>query len=106
MLEEAYGYGLTPQEATELTFSQMAYFINANRKKEMEKYKILARICYSAGIVASSTFAKRKPKFEDLFNFPEDKNNSSNSDLIKAQMLYWAQNINRLDRKSRKGENK
>lgn len=103
MLEELYAYGVTPKQATELTLAEMASFISARRRYEIGFYKKLAQIGYSAGLVGSSTLARRKPRFEDLFTFPNDETPVNNVELMKAQMLVWAQNVNRLDRKRKRG---
>lgn len=102
MLEQAYAYGITPKEASELTLAEMASFISARRKKELEDKKFYAQIGYSAGVVASSTFAKRRPRFEGMFNFPQT---DGKPDLAKskAEMVIWAETVNRLARKSKKG---
>lgn len=103
MLEELYAYGVTPKQATELTLAEMASFLSARRKHEVGFYKKLAQIGYSAGLVGSSALARRKPRFDDLFTFPSDDVPVNNVELMKAQMLVWAQNVNRLDRKRNKG---
>ena len=106
MLEEAYCYGLTPQQATELTVAEMASFISAKKKHEMKQYEILAQIGYSAGIVASMSLAKKRPKFEELFTFPKEVDKQRGTELLKSQMLIWAENTNRRARKATKKENK
>lgn len=104
MLEKAYSYGITPQEAKELTLAEMASFISANEKMERHRLKLLAQIGYSAGLMGSTALAQRKPRFEDLFSFPkEDENNSTNIEQSKKQMLVWAETVNRLARKKSKG---
>lgn len=104
MLEELYAYGITPQQATELTFAEMASFLSARRRYEIGFYKKLAQIGYSAGLVGSSALARRRPRFEDLFSFPKDDEPINNVELMKARMLVWAQNTNRLDRKRKMKE--
>lgn len=102
MLEEAYTYGLTPKEATELTLAEMASFISANRRAELERSKLLARIGYSAGMLGSMSLAKKRPRFEEIFQFPHSQDNQNNATRLKAQMLVWAEQMNRLARKTAK----
>ena len=104
MLEEAYYYGLSPREAKELTPAEMASFIKARRKQEMDITKVNSYIGYAAGIVGSAALSKKRPKFSDLFNFPKDPDEKIDFERSKAMMLVWAETANRADRKkSRKG---
>lgn len=103
MLEEAYAYGLKPREATELTLAEMASFISAKRKKEMEQNKLLAQIGYSGGMIASLSLAKKRPEFSEVFNFPKTEEiNKNDIEKSKAGMLVWAEEMNRLVRKPKK----
>ena len=103
MLEKAYSYGLTPQEAKELTLAEMASFISANEKRERHLLKLFAQIGYSAGLVGSTALAQRKPRFEDLFSFPENEQPAPNLETSKRQMLVWAETVNRQARRQSKG---
>ena len=104
MLEKAYSYGLTPQEAKELTLAEMASFISANEKRERHLLEMIAKIGYAAGLVGSSTLATRKPRFEDLFQFPKDDEQPlTDVETSKRQMLVWAETINRQARRQSKG---
>lgn len=102
MLEEAYSFGLTPREAYELTLEEMAIFINANRRRATEQTRIMANIAYNAGIVASMSLAKTRPRFEDLFYFKE-QNQQLDVENHKRRMIAFAEQINRIGRKREKG---
>lgn len=100
MLEELYAYGLTPQQATELTLAEMASFLSARKKHELAQQKMLAQIGYSAGIIGSMALTKSRPRFEEIFSFPREQV-AVDANLMKARMLVWAQNSNRVDRKNK-----
>lgn len=96
LLEEAYYFGLTPKEATELTPNEMASFISARRRHEIDNQKMLARMSYSAGMLGSMSLAKRFPKFEEVFSFPSDKpDNAEDIERSKLEMMAFAANMNR-----------
>lgn len=106
MLEEAYYFGLTPKEAEQLTAGEMASFIKANRKRELEQNKVNASIGYATGVLASMSLSKRRPRFSEVFNFPKDEDERFNVEQHKAQMLVWAERTNRLSRKENKSGRK
>lgn len=103
MLEEAYSYGLTPHEATELTVAEMASFITAHRKREKRLAKILAQIEYSAGIIASMSLSKTRPKFEEVFDFSDETSSSPEWVKSKNALLCWAETMNKKSRRKKNG---
>ena len=106
LLEEAYYFGLTPKEAKELTFAEMASFIGAAKRRQLDDWRMASQIGYSAGIIASMSLQKTRPRFDEVFNFPKDSvtRGSSEIDAHKARMIVWAEQVNREYRKGVKGE--
>ncbi len=87
-----------------MTPLEMARFIKANRKRQLDDYKMLAQVGYSGGCIGSMAFAKRRPGFNEVFKFPEEeKDEHFDVDASKAQMLALAETINRSSRRSKKG---
>ncbi len=101
MLEEAYYFGLTPERAFQLTFYELASFVEARRKRQLDDWRMMANVGYTAGIVGSMSFSKTRPRFEELFNFPKEETKIDNVDKHKAEMMAWAFNVNRQNRKVR-----
>ena len=68
----------------------------------------MAIVGYSSGIIGSMSFSKTRPRFEDIYNFPEydDNNRVDDVERKKAEMLAWAANVNRQFRRSVKGRGK
>ena len=98
MLDEAYYYGITPREADDLTLAEMASFIKAKRRQEMDLYKVLANVGYTTGMLASMSLSKRRPRFSECFRFPDEEKKPIDLDRAKAQMLVWAERVNRESR--------
>ena len=65
---------------------------------------MLASVGYASGIVGSTALAKRRPRFDELFKFPKDPNESINLEKSKADMIVWAERVNREARKEMKGK--
>lgn len=101
MLEQCYYYGLTPDQAYALTPKEMAEFIEANHKRQVDDWRMIANVGYSAGCIGSMALAKKRPRFDEVFNFPEEKS-TNEVEVNKAQMIVWAENMNREYRKSQK----
>lgn len=87
----------------DLTALEMAQFISASRKRQIDEWKMLAQVGYSSGNIGSMAFAKRRPSFKEVFNFPEEDKEAPSADVYEAQMLAWTEQMNRADRKRRKG---
>ena len=105
MLDEAYYYGITPKEAQELTLAEMASFIKAKRRQEMDWVKVLANVGYTAGAIGSMSLSKRRPRFSECFKFPDD-DKPVNLETAKSQMLAWAERVNRASRNQTEKEKK
>lgn len=103
MLEELYYYGLRPAEAKELTLGEMAAFIKAQRKRDLDFTKTLANVGYSTGMLASMSLSKKRPKFGDMFQFPKETPDIDRLDKYKLQMMAWAEQSNRLTRRKKRG---
>ena len=95
LLEEAYYFGLTPKEATELTPVEMAAFVTARRKHENDFQRSLAHMSYSAGVLGSMALAKRVPRFEEVFKFDDQHEASQTLERSKLEMIAFAANMNR-----------
>lgn len=81
----------------------MAQFVDANRKRQLDEHRMLAEVGYVAGIIGSMALAKRRPSFKEVFDFPEPEHPVEDPEAYKQKMLAWAEQVNRADRKSRKG---
>lgn len=57
-----------------------------------------ANIGYSTGIIASMALSKTRPRFDEIFNFPKE-DQVPDVDRKKAEMIAWAENINRENRR-------
>lgn len=102
MLEQCYYYGLTPDQAYALTPLEMAQFIRARHRHQLDEWKLIAETGYSAGLIGSMSLAKSRPKFKEVFNFPEEEQRSE-VEISKAQMIVWAETANKEYRKRHKG---
>lgn len=81
----------------------MAKFIKASRKRQLDEWKFLANVGYSTGCLGSMALAKRRPRFEEMFNFPKEDVKRVDIESSKSQMIVWAEKVNREARKSSKG---
>lgn len=72
----------------------MISFIEAGRKRQLDEWKMLANVGYSAGMVGSMAFSKSRPRFDEIYNFPKEEK-TEDLDSQKAEMLAWAANVNR-----------
>ena len=97
---------MTPEEAAKLTVAEMASFVEARRKKQLDDWRMLANVGYSTGIIASMAFSKGRPRFEDIYNFPKEEEKVNDIDRKKAEMIAWAANVNRRYRGSVKTDGK
>ena len=105
MIEEAYYYGLTPKEVTELSAAEVAVFIEVRRRRLLDDQKMLAQMSYSAGVLGSMALAKKMPKFEQVFKFPDDvKKEVTKTDIerSKLEMMALAANLNAQVQRSKK----
>lgn len=85
----------------------MVSFVEARRRRQLDDWKMMAIVGYSSGIIGSMSFSKTRPRFEDIYNFPEyDDNRVDDVERKKAEMLAWAANVNRQFRRSVKGRGK
>ena len=82
----------------------MAVFIQANRKRQLDDWKMLSQVGYSAGVIGSMALQKDRPKYEQIFRFPSDSDKSE-VELSKAQMIALAEQVNREYRKREKRNN-
>lgn len=80
----------------------MVSFVEARRRKQLDDWKMMASVGYSSGIIGSMAFSKSRPRFKDIYNFPED-DKVDDVERKKAEMLAWAANVNRQFRRSVKG---
>lgn len=85
---------MTPSEAANLTVAEMASFIEARRRKQLDDWRMMANVGYSSGIIGSMSFSKTRPRFNDIYNFPKEEEVNS-VEKNKAAMLAWAANLNR-----------
>ena len=86
---------MTPEEAVKLTVAEMVSYIEARRKKQLDDWKMMANVGYSTGIIGSMAFSKSRPRFKDIYNFPEDEERVNDVERKKAEMTAWAANVNR-----------
>lgn len=88
-----------------MTGGEMAAYIAAQRRRDIQVLKNLSQIAYAAGLVASTSLSTKRPRYEDLFSFTDEENKIQPSDieLHKRQMLVWAENVNRAARASKRG---
>lgn len=84
----------------------MVSFVEARRKKQLDDWKMMANVGYSTGIIGSMSFSKSRPRFKDIYNFPEDDDKVNDVERKKAEMTAWAINVNRQARGSVKGNGK
>lgn len=82
----------------------MASFIKQNRKRENDTNEVNASIAYAAGMVASMSMAKKRPRFDQLFTFPKEEKETTTEEveMSKARMILWAETVNRNARKEKK----
>lgn len=85
-----------------MTAAEMASFVKARSKAQLDWIKSMAHIGYSTGIISSMSLAKRRPAFKEVFNFPDEKKPITDVEANKRQLLVWAAQMNRLDRRARK----
>ena len=93
---------MTPEQAASLTVAEMASFIEARRRRQLDDWKFMAQVGYSAGIIGSLALSKTRPRFGDVFNFPKDEDKLASVEKKKAEMLAWAANVNRRSRRREK----
>lgn len=84
----------------------MVSFVEARRKKQLDDWKMMANVGYSTGIIGSMSFSKSRPRFKDIYNFPEEDDKVNNVERKKAEMTAWAINVNRRSRGSVKDNGK
>ena len=85
----------------------MVSFVEARRRKQLDDWKMMASVGYSTGIIGSMAFSKSRPRFKDIYNFPEyDDNRVNDVERRKAEMIAWAANLNRQFRRSVKDDGK
>lgn len=95
MLEETYYFGITPNEAANLTFAEMASFVEAQKRRQIDEWKMLASVGYSTGLIGSMSLSKSRPRFDDIYNFPKDEPVIKDAvEHSKLEMLAIAANIN------------
>jgi len=96
LIEEAYYYGLTPAEVSELSAAEVAVFVEVKQRKALDDQKMLAQMSYSAGVLGSMSLARRLPKFSEVFVFPEDKKEITAQDVerSKLEMIAFAMALN------------
>nr|DAH56648.1 MAG TPA: hypothetical protein [Caudoviricetes sp.] len=82
----------------------MALFIDAGRKRQMDEWKHLANASYAAGCIGSMAFAKKRPRFDEVFKFPDTEDRTKDIQVHKAQMIAWATSTNRAYRKAQKAK--
>ena len=92
---------MTPLEAYQLTASEIAEWVKAQQNKELERKKFETRVAYSIGILASMSLTKKRPTYDEMWQWPKD-NRPVNVDMLKAQMIVWAENANKEARKKKK----
>lgn len=82
----------------------MVSFIEARQAYHREQTKMLSSIGYSTGIISSMSLQKTRPRFEEVFRFPEDGKgtNLQQAKIMEANMLVWAETLNRAYRKKEK----
>ena len=96
-----YGYGVKPFEINQMSLYEMTEFLDGLQRKELDMLKYLAHLAYSAGLVGSMSFSSKRPKFKDLFAFPElESPTLTELDKHKNSMLVWAEEMNRMSRRS------
>lgn len=99
MIEEAYYYGLTPKEVTELSAAEVAVFVEVRHRRLLDDQKMLAQMSYSAGVLGSMALAKKMPRFEQVFKFPDDVEKGITKmdvERSKAEMMALAANLNAM----------
>lgn len=90
---------MSPNDVNVLSLAELVDFVEANRKRQLDDWKMLAQVGYSAGIVGSMSLSKTRPKFEDMFNFPqEEKKIEEDTEVHKVRMIAWAQQMNAIDK--------
>lgn len=89
---------MTPKEAAELTVAEMASFVESRRRKQLDDWKMIAQVGYSTGIIGSMALSKTRPRFNDIYNFPEETQ-KTDVERSKLEMIAWAENVNRLARR-------
>lgn len=82
----------------------MVSFVEARRRKQLDDWKMMASVGYSSGIIGSMSFSKSRPRFKDIYNFPEYDDKVDDVERKKAEMIAWAANVNRQFRRRVKGE--
>lgn len=56
---------------------------------------------YSTGVIGSMALSKSRPRFEDIYTFPEEPKvteQKEDAELYKLRMLVWAKNMNAIDK--------
>lgn len=93
---------MTPKEAASLTVAEMASFVEARKRKQLDDWKMVANVGYSTGLIASMSLSKTRPRFNEIYNFPKDekeKDKKLEVERYKLQMRAWAENMNSQHRK-------
>lgn len=84
----------------------MVSFVEARRRKQLDDWRMMANVGYSSGIIGSMAFSKSRPRFKDIYNFPEEHERVNDVERRKAEMIAWAANVNRRFRRSVKDNGK
>lgn len=56
---------------------------------------------YSTGVIGSMALSKSRPRFEDIYTFPEESKvaeQKEDAEIYKLRMLVWAKNMNAIDK--------
>lgn len=78
-----------------MTVTELAEFVKQRRKKQIDDHKSIAEAAYVSGLLGSMSLQKYRPRFEDIFDFPEEKKKGFDAEKSKQLMLAYAANLNR-----------
>lgn len=96
LIDDAVYYGLTPGQAKEMEPAEMARFVNLRRKMQNEQLKQIAHVAYSAGLIASMALSDKRPSFDEVFRFDDERPRGKTAEVSKLEMLALAENMNRF----------
>ena len=102
MIEAAYWYGLTPEVVASSTAEELASFIAQRKKRRSDDREFMAKLAYISGCLGSMSLLKDRPSFDTLFPEFSHKDTMTDVERSKAQMLAYAEYLNREARRRNK----